>query len=635
MRSSIGLLLICGLSKAAINFDLFKDFLRWQHLKFVTVFHCLDQSDDVLNLYHKIGRSYSEKVHFEDISYFTEATWNHKHVMRYDYNNLGVSVDLDCPATEKLFEVVSNNEYFNASYYWLMFANGSLEESACLLGKQNLNIDAKVTLVVDQRVQHNVFDVYDVFSPAIKRGAALNTTLMGNWSHEGGFTITVNQTEYERRIDFAGISLKTAVLTLDQLHHATLMQLLTKQGTIRSYSLHRLGYRFLEFLLEKHNFSVQFIRINDWGFTSTDGYSSFGLVGQMGAKKVDFLINSLAYQPERVGVMDYTITIGVSKMLIVFRHPQKNEGRYFFLKPFRAELWIAIIGLNVVATLVVCMTYRSKSIKEYDDPRSNDDRRLAWLTVFGILFQQGTSSTVSFSSTRITLISTLVFSILISQFYSAYIVGYLLIVPPKTMNTVQHLIDSDFRVLVENLGYNIDFLNRTTDPVVLELYHRKILNGEDNFVNITQGLELVKRGGFAFQCDTAYAYPLMKESFTDKEVCDIQEIMYNRLRPLNLPLRKGSQFKQLFRITLRKVMETGNGAYQNKYFFSKKLICDKNYIKTVSVDLDHLLVLFGSLLGGMAGSFVIMLLEIGYVKVRKRKIQVLNGSRSEDSLKRD
>lgn len=167
---------------------------------------------DVLNLYHKIGRSYSEKVHFEDISYFTEATWNHKHVMRYDYNNLGVSVDLDCPATEKLFEVVSNNEYFNASYYWLMFANGSLEESACLLSKQNLNIDAKVTLVVDQRVQHNVFDVYDVFSPAIKRGAALNTTLMGNWSHEGGFTITVNQTEYERRIDFAGISLKTAVL---------------------------------------------------------------------------------------------------------------------------------------------------------------------------------------------------------------------------------------------------------------------------------------------------------------------------------------------------------------------------------------------------------------------------------------
>ncbi|XP_062698788.1 uncharacterized protein LOC134284201 [Aedes albopictus] len=624
MQGLFVLLIVCGLSRAAINVDLFKDYLKWRNVKIVTVFHCVNQND-VFDLYSKMTTSSSEKIHFSDISNFTAAIWNHTHIMRYDYHKLGASVDMGCPETPKLFGVMSKYEYFNASYYWLVFANGTLDEAACLLSEQNLNVDAKVTLVVDQGVQQDAFDVYDVFSPSIRRGATLNTTLIGTWSREIGFTIAVNQSEYERRVDLRGISLKSAVTTLDQLHHHTLMQFLASNETKREYSFHKLGYHMLAFLVEKHNFSVEYIRNSNWGLNSTDGRSSQGVIGQVATKKVDFTVNVFIHTTERIGLTDHTVNVGLPRWLLLFRHPRINEGHFFFLQPFRLDLWIAILVIGFLAVLV---TYFS-----YNDPRS-ENRSLAWLTVFGFLFQQGwnlvcadcyitynisllvgTSSIISHSSTRITLLSVLVFSFLISQFYSAYIVGYLLIVPPKTIRTLKNLLDSDLKVVVENLSYHKYYLNKTKDPIAVELYHKKILNGEDNFLNVTEGIARVKRGGYAFHCETAYVYPLIVQAFTDTEICDLQEMLLHPLRPLHFPLRKGSEFKEMFRITLRKATETGNMAYQRKFFFSDKPKCYKNQLETVSVGLDRLLTLFYGLLAAMAGSFIIMLLEMGHFMV--------------------
>ena len=172
-------------------------------------------------------------------------------------------------------------------------------------------------------------------------------------------------------------------------------------------------------------------------------------------------------------------------------------------------------------------------------------------------------------------------------------------------------------------------LQKTKDPIAVELYHRKILNGEDNFLNVTEGIARVKRGGYAFHCETAYVYPLIVQAFTDKEICDLQEMVLHPLRTLHFPLRKGSEFKEMFRITLRKATETGNMAYQRKFFFSDKPKCYKNQLETVSVGLDRLLMLFYGLLAAMAGSFIVMLLEMGYFSVLRNR-EVLNRNRGVD-----
>lgn len=48
MQGLFVLLIVCGLCRAAINVDLFKDYLKWRNVKIVTVFHCVNQNGNDL-----------------------------------------------------------------------------------------------------------------------------------------------------------------------------------------------------------------------------------------------------------------------------------------------------------------------------------------------------------------------------------------------------------------------------------------------------------------------------------------------------------------------------------------------------------------------------------------------------------
>lgn len=51
------------------------------------------------------------------------------------------------------------------------------------------------------------------------------------------------------------------------------------------------------------------------------------------------------------------------------------------------------------------------------------------------------------------------------------------------------------------------FLQRTTDPVAIEMYNTKIVTStKKNFYSAKLGMALVKKGGFAFHVDDAAAY---------------------------------------------------------------------------------------------------------------------------------
>ncbi|XP_058823900.1 ionotropic receptor 75a-like [Topomyia yanbarensis] len=618
MKPLAALLLLVNGSIAIMNANLLEDYLRWQRVRIVIIFHCLDQNGEILRLSQL--SNFNVQIHFEDISKFDTARWNHTQVMKFNYNKVGAVMDLGCTDTANLFELVSAYEYFNASYYWLMFGNDSVMSAANLMEKQNLNIDAKVTLTVARDELGQIFDLYDVYSVSRSRGSQLNVTLMGSWSVKQGLDIIVHQTEYERRFDFRGIWLKAAVTALDQVHHTTLQEHLASDAKVDKYALHRFGYRMWWFVMQKHNFTMRFVRTPTWGLSNTDGRSNKGIIGLVATKQCDLAINCISYTKDRIGALDYTVTVGVSKMLFVFRHPRKSHVRNIFLQPFRISLWMGVLAIITFASAILFGNFYAEGSRYHSDKSVRDNRSLSFLAVCGILCQQGFAGKTIFSSTRITLISTLLFSILIYQFYSTYIVGYLLILPPKFMTTLKHLLDSNLKVIVEDLAYNIDYLNKTKDPVAIELYNRKILNGENNFLNVTEGIARVRKGGYAFQCDTAYAYPLVMETFTDQEICDLQETYLNPIRPLHMPLRKGSPFKEMFRITLRKTVETAVARYQQQRFFCNKPRCAKNELDTTAVDMDHVSTLFLGLYFSIVGSSGILLVELLHRFISKRRI---------------
>ncbi|XP_055604981.1 ionotropic receptor 75a-like [Uranotaenia lowii] len=538
--------------------------------------------------------------------------------MRHDYINVGSTVDLSCPKVGTFFDVISEMEYFNASHSWLMFGEGSLEPLSCLLDKQNFNVDAKVTLVAPDEVDRKLYNVYDVYSVMRKRGTKLNITLMGYWKLEDGLRIVVNETEYERRVDFGGIWLKGVVSDLHQANHTSLVDHLLSRDTVTGYALHRYGYIMWQFVMKKHNFTLKLIRTPSWGMTNTDGHSHEGMIGQLAAHEVDVCVNALAYKKERIETFDYTVTVGMSKRLFVFRHPRFGQSRNVFLQPFRVELWMALTALSLLSAALLYGTCYAESLQAPHDKEIRDNRSQSLLNVLGILCQQGFLTRTLFNSTRINLFSMLLFSFLIYQFYSTYIVGYLLIIPPKFMTLLEHLLQSNLKILIEDIAYNIDYLNRTTDPVAVELYQKKILNGERNFLNVTEGIERIKEGGSAFLFDTAYGYPLISQTFTDHEICDLQEIYLYPIRPVHLPLVKGSPFKEMFRITMRKVVETSVAQYQQKFFFTERPKCSRSDLETTPVILEHVASLFLTLLYSILASGAILMAEIGLRLVKKR-----------------
>ncbi|XP_058823904.1 ionotropic receptor 75a-like [Topomyia yanbarensis] len=378
--------------------------------------------------------------------------------MRTNSHDLGLTVDLACPHTSDLFDVMSSNHFFNASYEWLMFEHTSLQHAKDQLCHRNLNVDSRVTLAVDNN------------------------------------------------------------------------------------------------------------------------------------------------QRERIPYLDYSVVVGTHVIMIVFRHPKRNAGQNAFLQPFDPNLWFTILATVAVSSVILGGAFRlesklAKTSREY------------FLTIFGFICQQGYDGTTSMISTRLITFAMLLFSSLMYQFYSTFIIGSLLAPPPKYLKTARQLIDSNIQVTMENLFYNWDFYNRTKDPAAIEMFTRKIMRSTEKPTNITHGLELIRKGGYAIQCDTGYTYPIIKDTFTDDEICDLQEILISPHRPLHIPLEKGSPLKQYFRVTLRKLIESGSGGYYNREYFSQKPLCPNDALKTMQIDIQQVASSFAFLALAMVVSLMLVVLE--------------------------
>lgn len=81
------------------------------------------------------------------------------------------------------------------------------------------------------------------------------------------------------------------------------------------------------------------------------------------------------------------------------------------------------------------------------------------LLYIGVLCQQGSeyAGSEKYYSTKFGLFLLFTYSFLILQFYSASIVGSLLMAPPKNIRTIPDLIRSSLEVGMQDIVYNYDF----------------------------------------------------------------------------------------------------------------------------------------------------------------------------------
>lgn len=101
------------------------------------------------------------------------------------------------------------------------------------------------------------------------------------------------------------------------------------------------------------------------------------------------------------------------------------------------------------------------------------------------------------------------FSLVVYQFYGSFIVGSLLTETPKTIKTMKQLLNSRLEFAMDDVPYVQDTFNHVIEESAVEMYN-KIMAQPKPFLSLFVGLDLVKKGAFAFNTDGIYAYAILK-----------------------------------------------------------------------------------------------------------------------------
>jgi hypothetical protein len=345
-------------------------------------------------------------------------------VMKFKYHKIGIIIDLNCDEIENFFEFISEMNFFNSSYNWLLLSD-HYQTSVKLLECQNINIDAEITLAI---ATGDNFILYDIYKPSHKYHGDLIMTYKGSYDEK--FNITLNGSKFQRRSDLRGIKINVGIVATAVEKNQTLLEYLESHEEFLIDVQHRHHYRLFQVLAEKHNFSYFVHRGALWGFFRNGTYN--GILGMYQSGQIDFSITPFRITNDRFDMVDFSITTWISTPTITFRHP-KNSLRNAFLQPLSSWVWNLILIILFVVTILITLTMRFLKI---DAPIKNVTFIRVFMTSLGILCQQGFMENFHRSSTRLTLLIFIFFSQIIYQFYSSFIVGSLLTMPPKTINNL-------------------------------------------------------------------------------------------------------------------------------------------------------------------------------------------------------
>nr|ALR72584.1 putative ionotropic receptor IR64a [Colaphellus bowringi] len=206
--------------------------------------------------------------------------------------------------------------------------------------------------------------------------------------------------------------------------------------------------------------------------------------------------------------------------------------------------------------------------------------------------------------------------------------------PPRTIFTLKDLAESQLRIGIEDILIDRNYFVQTTDPDAITLYEKKI-KGQSNssgFYSPSEGIALVRNGGFAFHVETSTAYPIIEEIFTNQEICELDEIQMYRTQPMHTNLQKNSPFREMMNFCMLKLVENGNMDRLRKHWDARRPNCIESAKKQeIHVSLSEFCCSPIALTLGVCFSLIFLLVEcsINYKERLKKVWTFKNHSKSQ------
>ncbi|PSN32158.1 Ionotropic receptor 75x [Blattella germanica] len=528
------------------------------------------------------------------------------HIIMRTYNKFGIFVDYDCDAGKDYLFENSERRSLNDSYNWLVWSE---KDSPKVAEDLNLHFDTDMTWA---KPDDDLIILHDLYK--INYSWPLNSTFAGFWEPGKGITYTLKQYKYARRQDMRGVIL-TAGLAVNNIPLDDLKGELEKPKNRKMDAMATYNYRIFTMLAQFYNFSSFIKNSHLYGYVVENGREE-GLILMLKNHDVEYSISAIQTNRARYRCTDF-ISVPTWKFRIValFRHPPVT-GYYgqVLLQPFETNVWTTSAGMWAIVILTIRFVSWVE-IKTFDFvPTSNEDETVrSWsdtlMIMIGAISEQGTTMDSKWTSWRIGFLAAFILSMMVNINYGASLVSSLLSTPPKSIKTTRDLIDSQLTFGAEDISYNVPFFALNSDPLIHELYKKKMAPPHQAYWARDVALRKMRKEYFAFHTEAIKVYPEIEDNFTPKEKCELSEVLVFVPEKCYNPIPWGSPHKEAFTFAMRKISENGLVNYQDRIWFIPKPSCTIKE-EFVSVDMDKISPAFLIVLAGVFVSSLLMMFEI-------------------------
>ncbi|KAJ8943880.1 hypothetical protein NQ318_019363 [Aromia moschata] len=320
----------------------------------------------------------------------------------------------------------------------------------------------------------------------------------------------------------------------------------------------RLRYTAVKIAKAKAAYNVTITHLRFGNKTSgIDG----GITAFLHNNTLDISRTGALYNLGRCPYYDYimipTTTYRELQGLFFFQNTGSKPIGLAILKPFTKETWFVTLGAMLVMSMALKTAYW------IDVTHFNSRIRYSFFTslliIISILTQQGSAVVPHRLGGRIVFFGSLIFSILLYNYYTSSLVSSLLSTKPPAPKTFKDLYESDLQVGVENAPHVISYIVQMINDTYLALLNSTKIyqSSHPNYWTPKEGLEKVRQGGYAFYIAESTAYDIISRTFDNMQICNLGKVILMPASTVGLLLPKKSQYTELFQISSAMMRQGG------------------------------------------------------------------------------
>ncbi|CAH0626881.1 unnamed protein product [Chrysodeixis includens] len=545
-------------------------------------------------------------------------------------------LDAWCDGTPRILSQASRLRLFDAMHPWLVVTDRQAADNAAYIddtfGALNLSVDADIAVLFHCDDSYVFQDVYN-FGKI--QGNSLETTLLGTWEPDKGLKIFVTGYKYYRRWNFNNLTLRAISVIVDQPEVFYPEMLSDMAYTAGVAAMTKITSQMLNIIKEQHNFRFNYSIAGRW-IGSPKRNSTLAVTNSLFWEEQDLSSTCARIFPKWLDWVDIfhppTTNLQTKFYYLV---PETGVGQYEnrFLTPMSAGVWCCAFFAGIACTVVLAVAAMMES-----RPKPG---LYAFFSVFAAVCQQGyedgvqmLEDTFSSQGRRATLLVIGLTSMLLYNYYTSSVVSWLLNAAAPSIANLDGLINSDFELVFEDIGYTRGWLDNPgffyysgfKNVKEDELRERKVTNAKRStsvLQTVNTGVELVRTGKYAFHTEPYTASQVISKTYEDEELCNLGALQMMLPAHVYIMAQKRSPYKEFFDWSLLRLLERGHVQAIRARFAGTMPACSGARPRALA--LGQAAPAFVMMLGVVVLSWIILAFELLWQRVQSKKSKKNSG----------